>query len=108
MMSELDSWWVHTVQVATYLGAGSAGDQYAAPVAKAAWVEDVQKLVRDTKSGEETVSSSTVCGPLSDSAVYLPGSLVTLPSGRTARVLSLGYLDSGGLGGLDHIEVSLT
>jgi hypothetical protein len=106
-MSELGSWWVHTVAVETYLGSGAYGDQWATAVPALVWVEDVTKLIRDS-SGTEVVSTSRIFGELSLAAEFALGSLVTTSSGRQSRVLGLARLDSGSLGNLDHIEVSLS
>lgn len=106
--AELAGWWVHTVTVKTSLGASAYGDRFAAPTPPVpCYVEDDIHLVRDA-DGNEVVSSTTVRADLSKAALFTVGSLVTTPTGREARVIALARLDTGSLGGPDHMEAHLS
>lgn len=99
--------WIHTVTVKTYLGASAYGDRYAAPSQPIpCFVEDDVKLVRDT-DGNEMVSTTTVYADLAKAALFPPGSLVTTPAGREARVIGLGREDAADPD-LDHCVIHLT
>ncbi|HJQ00083.1 MAG TPA: hypothetical protein VJ851_00655 [Jatrophihabitans sp.] len=107
-MGDLDCFWVHEVQVSPYLGtSGRAGDLWDTAVPVMCWVEDAVKLVRDS-NGAEVVSTATLAADLADAAPFTVNAKVLLPSGREARVLTVGRGDSGALGLPDHIEVALT
>ncbi len=105
-MSDIDVFWVHTVTVAALTGAGGMGDTYAAPVAVACFVEESRKVVRGP-DGAEVVSEATLYAP-AGTASLTPGSLVTLPSGRVATVITTATHDSGDLDLIDHVEAALT
>lgn len=105
-MSDLDSWWIHTVAVETFLGSGAYGDKFADAAPALVNVEDVTKLVRDS-SGSEVVSSTTVRGDLTLTPMFALGSLVTDSSGHEARVISLSRFQDPDLG-MDHFEASLS
>lgn len=98
---------VNTVRVTTLNGEGAYGPQYATPQTVECWVEDGQQLVRDSR-GNEVVSSASVKATLDKAPLFTPGSRVEMPN-RTATVITVNVLDSGGLmPDLDHIEVQLT
>lgn len=105
-MSELDSWWIHTVAVESKLGSGAYGERFSDPAPVLCRVDDDVNLIRDA-SGSEAVSSSTLFAPLSLADLFPLGSLVTTSSGHEARVLGIERHD-GDPGGLDHIEVHLS
>jgi len=98
-----------TIRVEAYEGSGGYGDVFAAPVdVGLCVVDDTTRTVRvqtADAAGAEAVSSTTVFAP--PSAVAPPGSRVTLPSGRTARVLAVSHLDAHGLPLPEHTELSL-
>jgi len=98
-----------TVTVEAYQGSGAYGDVYAAPATVTPCVvEATRRLVRvqtQDAAGAEAVSSTTVYAP--PDTVAPPGSLVTLPSGRVARVLAVAVLDDHGIGLPSHLEISL-
>lgn len=107
-MTEAAFWFVHTVTVDTYLGTRNGVASFDTGNERSCWVEETTDLVRDA-NGVEVTSSAKVFGPLDDRTVYPVGSKVTLPSGRTARVLALSVFDSGSLDlELDHVEAHLT
>jgi hypothetical protein len=101
-------WWVNTVTVEQYLGVGAnAASKFAAPASVACWVEDGNKLIRDSQ-GAEVVSSAAIHGPLDQAALFPVGSKVTV-NGRTSRVLTLDRLDATGLAaGASHFVAHLT
>lgn len=102
------NWYVHMVTVETYEGSGAYGPAYTTAEQVRCWLEDGNKLVRDSE-GNEVVSSTELFVPLAQASLFTVGSRVTLPSGRTASVLSAATFDSGSLNlGLDHAEVALT
>jgi hypothetical protein len=107
-MSEAAYWWVNQVQVQTFLGRGTFGDQWAASQTVDCWVEAGSKLVRDA-SGTEVVSTAAVHGPLSDAGKFTVGTKVATPGAAAARVLTLDRFDSGTLNlQLDHFVAHLT
>lgn len=97
------------VVVEAYQGSGAYGDVYATSVdVTPCVVEDTRRLVRvqtQDAAGAEAVSSTTVYAP--PDTVAPPGSLVTLPSGRVARVLAVAHLAAHGLPLPEHLELSL-
>jgi hypothetical protein len=102
---ELDDFLVHTVTITPKVGDGAYGAQFGAPVPDVpAWVDDTRRLVRDA-DGAEVVSSSTVF--LRTGTDCPPGSLIALPSGRSAEVIAVAVRDSGPLDLPDHVEVSV-
>jgi hypothetical protein len=112
-MSELDEFYVHTISVQTLIGSGAYGDVFADPVTLSpdtdtgVFVDDKRRLVRSA-SGEETVSETTLFGRPALAAVIVAESLVTLPSGRVATVITTSALDSGAMDLPDHFEANLT
>ncbi len=113
-MSELAEFMVHTVTVQPMLGAGGMGAIRGAPMTLSpgadggVFVDDRRRLVR-ALDGTEVVSETTVHDVnLDHAALFTPGSLVTLPSGRVATVIVIAVHDSGDLDLPDHLEVALT
>jgi hypothetical protein len=98
-----------TISVEAYEGSGAYGDVYAAPVdVTPCVVEDTRRLVRvqtQDAAGAEQVSSTTVYAPLE--ATVPPGSRVTVPSGRVARVLAAARVEAHGLPLPEYLELSL-
>lgn len=98
-----------TIKVQAYQGSGAYGDAYAAPAdVDRCVIDDTTRVVpvqtQDTE-GVTAVSGTTVfCPP---GTVAPPGSLVTLPGGRTAKVLSTSALDAHGLDLPEHVELAL-
>lgn len=105
-MSDLDDFYVHTVTVRTLTGTGGMGNVYATPFPLACFVDDVVRLVRGPDAAE-VVSSSTVYAP-AGTTTLTPGSLVTLPSGREATVITSANRTSGALELPDHVEAACT
>jgi len=104
---DLADFYVHTISVQTLTGTGGMGDTYADPVDRACFVDDKRRLVRSS-SGEEVTSETTIFGPPALSEVVVAESLVTLPSGRVATVITTSNLDSGAMDLPDHFEANLT
>ena len=104
-VDDFDSFWVHAVTVQAFTGTGGMGNTYAAPAPLLCFVDDKRKLVR-SPSGAEVISETTIYAP---AGTVLPeGSLVTLPSGRVATVITTAARDSGVLDLPDHVEAALT
>ncbi|MCX5587544.1 hypothetical protein [Streptomyces erythrochromogenes] len=95
----------HEVTIEAYLGDTSTGPSYAAPVTARAYVEEKAKTVRG-RDGEEVTASTTVW--LLPTQECPPESRVTVPTGRTASVITSSLYDGGGLPTPDHREVTLT
>ncbi|MBG0560724.1 hypothetical protein [Actinoplanes aureus] len=98
-----------TIRVEAYEGSGAYGDVYGSPVdVGPCVVDDTNRVVAvqtQDAEGTEAVSSTTVfCPP---DANVPPGSRITLPGGRTARVLATSRLDAHGLPLPEHVELSL-
>ncbi|MFF5228447.1 hypothetical protein [Dactylosporangium sp. NPDC000521] len=98
-----------TIVVEAYAGSGGHGELYAAAVAVTPCViEDTRRRVRvqtADAAGAEQVSSTTVYAPLNTAAP--PGSRVTLPSGRVARVLAVSDITAAGHDLPEHVELNL-
>jgi len=113
MSDELTDFYVHTITVQTLTGSGGMGDTYADPVTLSpdtdtgVFVDDKRKLVRSS-SGEQVISETTIYGRPNLIAVLLEESLVTLPTGRVATVITTGARDSGALDLPDHVEAACT
>ncbi|SNS43657.1 hypothetical protein SAMN06309944_0250 [Micrococcales bacterium KH10] len=105
--AEFDEFWVHTVTVRTLIGTGAYGDVHAEPVEVTCFAEDKRRLVRNS-DGKEVISETTLSGPVERSLIWTPGSLVTLPSGREATVITTSTFTSGDLDLPDHSEAVLT
>jgi hypothetical protein len=103
---DLDDFWVHTVSVEMFLGAGAYGDIYAAPVNVLGFMDGSRKLVRGA-NGEQVVSESTfytypITGPL-----FATDSRVTQGT-EVSYVIKNNTNDSGALGLPDHAAINLT
>ncbi|WP_194522344.1 hypothetical protein [Cellulosimicrobium sp. JZ28] len=100
---EFDDFLVHTVTVVPLIGSGGMGDVHGPPVAGVpCLVDETTRMVRD-RTGAQVVSSATVYARTTAPAAP-PGSLLTLPSGRTAIVLAEARRTSGPLDLPDHVE----
>lgn len=96
----------HTVSIQPYAGtSGFGAPTYADATDVACFVEDRTRLVT-TPTGDEVTSNATVIAPLDTVAPV--ESLVTLPSGRVARVITALRHDGGGLPVPDHLEIQVT
>ena len=104
--SAIEMFFVHSVDVQTYLGASGVGDSYAAAVSVACFIDDSTHFVRSS-TGEEVVSNTVVYAAEADAAKFTVESKVTA-NGRVARVITQNSYDSGPLGLPDHVEVHLT
>ena len=100
-------WYVQSVTVDTITGHDAWGQPTVVPHTVACWLEDKVQLVR-SGTGEETVSSTTLYAALDQAAHFPAGSVVHLPSGRTAQVITCGTGDSTTGDELDGIAVTLT
>lgn len=106
-VSAIELFFVHTVDVETYLGEGGTGDIYAdPPVTVACMIDDSTHFVRNS-TGEEVVSNTIVYADVSEAPTFAVDSKVTV-NGRVARVILQNAYDSGSLGLPDHVEVHLT
>ena len=98
-----------TITVEALTGAGAYGDVYASPAAVGPCVvdESTRRVAVQTADaeGSEALSSSTVFAP--PDTVAPAGSRVTLPSGRTTRVLAVSRLDAHGYDLPEHVELAL-
>ncbi len=104
---DLDDFYVHDVTVRTLVGTGAYGDVHADPITVACFADDSRRLVRSA-DGQQVVSETTLYGPPARKLVWTPGSLVTLPSGRQATVITCAVRDSGDLDLPDHVAAALT
>lgn len=94
----------HEVTIEDYLGDAAYGPTYAAPVAVRGFLDAKTALVR-ASDGRQVVSGATFFCPL-DTACSTE-SRVTLPDGRTPRVIVVLRRDGGGLPTPDHLEIKL-
>lgn len=113
MSDDLEDFYVHTVTVQTLTGSGGMGDVFAAPLTLSpdtdtgVMVDDKRRLVR-SKDGSQVISETSIYGRPALATVLLEGSLVTLPSGRVATVITTADRTSGALDLPDHVEAALT
>ena len=100
---ELDDFLVHAVTVVPLIGSGGLGDVHGPPVAGVpCLVDETTRLVRD-RTGAQVVSSATVYARTTAPGAP-PGSVITLPSGRSSVVLAEARRSSGLLDLPDHVE----
>lgn len=98
---------VHEVQVKTFTGTGAYGAVHADPVTRACFVDEKRRLVRGS-DGDEVVSEATLFARRAHLADFREHSLVTLPTGRVATVITVADRNDGGMGAWQHVEVTLT
>lgn len=101
----VDLFTIHTVSVATFLGAGATGDRYSGAVSVAGFLDDGVTVKRDA-SGEESTSQTTFYTSLGEAHRFTPESIVTLGD-RVLIVEGVRYRDGGGLlSDVSHLEVT--
>lgn len=97
--------YVHTIQVETWLGAtGYGADTFAAPQNVVGFLSGTQKLVR-AANGDEVVSASQFYTDIAKQSLFMPNSRVTA-NGAVSRVISANANDSAGLLP-DHLVANL-
>ncbi|GAQ52063.1 hypothetical protein [Streptomyces acidiscabies] len=94
----------HEVTIAPYLGDTSKGPKYGPGVPVRCFVDEQTRGVR-SPAGEQVTSTSTVYADPGTTAPQF--SLVTLPSGRTTKVIQTKDRNGGGLPTPDHVEIQL-
>lgn len=100
---ELEEFLVHRADVTPLVGSGGLGDVHGPPIEDVkCLVDETTRLVRD-RTGAQVVSSTTVFAAVTAPDAP-PGSLLTLPSGRVALVLTQARRMSGPLDLPDHVE----
>lgn len=108
MTTGIEEFYVHTVTAKTKTGSGANGDVYTAPVTVTGFLDGKTKLVRAT-DGEQAVSESQFYCSVADGATFTLDTVVTLPNGTTAQVITVNSLEVGGLlAGVEHTVVYLT
>jgi hypothetical protein len=92
------------VTVEEYLGDGLHGPLYGDPQTVPCYIEAKTRVARAPDGREVTSTTQVFCdlGP-----AITTESRVTLPGGRTPRVLQVSEFDTGGLVPIDHMEVYL-
>jgi len=107
-MSELAEFMVHQVSVDVLTGSGGMGEVYAAPVTAMVFCDEARSLVI-SRDGRQLISDCTLYdADMSRQSTWVEGSLVTLPSGRKAKVITTNARTAGDLDLPDHLEVKLT
>ncbi|MFP8960034.1 hypothetical protein ACLIYP_05595 [Streptomyces nanhaiensis] len=86
--------WQHEVTVEPFEGSGAYGDVYGAPAVVACLLAEETRLVR-AADGTDTVSSASYLAEPDHRPP--PGSKVTLPDGRTTKVIRVDRPDGGSL-----------
>lgn len=104
-MSAISVFFIHTATVQTFTGTGPTGDLYAAAVDVKGFLDDGVVLVQSS-AGEQLVQKSIFYAALSDAAVFVPESRVTV-NGRACQVTAVRRRDGGSLGLPDHCEIEL-
>lgn len=94
----------HTVTVEPYQGASAYGPQYGTAATVVCFLDQQTRLVR-APDGQEVTSTSTFYAR--PGLVCPPESRVTLPDGRTTRVIARLDRSGGGMPTPDHVEVQL-
>ena len=125
MTGDITDFFVHTVQVETFAGAGANGPVYAPPATVTCYVDSSTQLVR-SGTGEQVVASTKVYCSVADADKFTPDSRVTqprnlypsdtlypsdglfLPPEKSAQVITTNQLDAPGLGLPEHTVVYLT
>lgn len=105
MTGGIEDFYVHTITVETFQGAGATGDVYAAPVSVPGFLEGKNVLVRDA-AGQQVVAASTFYCTTADGAKFTPDSKVTT-GGRVSHVISQNVNDAPGLGLPEHAAIYL-
>ncbi|MFJ8146045.1 hypothetical protein ACIQ6R_13325 [Streptomyces sp. NPDC096048] len=104
-MSRVPGWLLrHRITIEPYKGDSSTGPVYGPPVEVRAFVDEQTRAVVSA-GGEQVTSSSTAYARPGTKAP--PLSRVTLPSGRTTKVIAALPRDGGGLPTPDHVEIQL-
>jgi hypothetical protein len=104
-VSKVPGWLLrHRITIEPYKGDSSTGPLYGPPQQVRAFVDEQTRAV--VSPGGETVTSSSTayCAP---GTTAPPLSRVTLPSGRTTKVIAALPRDGGGLPTPDHVEIQL-
>lgn len=104
MTSPLTKFWVHTVSLARYEGAGSVGDIHATPESLQAFVIPGERLYR-TADGREKLASGTVFLPAGVNPPALQSEVTCAHPGLHGRVASVTVYDAGGLPLPECLEV---
>lgn len=113
---DMDEFFVHTAKVETFLGDGSNGPRFAAPVTVACFADDARRLVRSSPT-EQVISETTLYTSIDNVRLFVEKSRVTMINDpdsdditpqRTALVIKVNANDSGSLDLPDHLAVSLT
>ena len=94
-----------TLTVETFLGNGSLGPSYAAPVALPGLPQFRQNRLVRTAQGNEVLASSKVYAPLAHADKFTLHSRVTLADGRASTVLTVSRPDQFGLFGFVVVDV---
>jgi hypothetical protein len=102
----LSVFWIHTVPVQTFQGAGPTGDTYAEPVDRQGFLDDGVVRVQ-TPTGEQLVQKSIWYGPLTDAPFFILESRLVV-NDRPCQVTAIRRRDGGALGLPDHIEVEFS
>jgi hypothetical protein len=107
MADDITLFFVHTVTAKTRTGTGANGDVYSAPATVWGYLDGKYQLVRGA-DGEQAVSNSQFYCSVPDAAKFSLDTVVTLPNGNTAQVITVNSLDAGGLlEGVEHTVVYL-
>lgn len=98
-------WLRHTVAIEPYEGDSAYGPVYAGPVVVRCFLDEKNRLVRNSEGHEVTSTSTFYCRLGAINAP--PQSKVTLPDGRVTTVIAQMKRDGAGLPTPDHLEVQL-
>lgn len=94
----------HEITIEPYLGSTSTGPRYGPPTVVRCFLDEETRGVR-SPAGEQVTSTSTA---YADPGTDVPQfSRVTLPGGRTTKVIQTKNRDGGGLPTPDHVEIQL-
>ena len=106
-MDDITDFFVHTVTVETWAGAGAYGDTYQPPAQVTGFLEGKVSLVRN-KDSEQVVYNSIFYCAVADGPKFLPDSKVTM-TGRTnpGYVITQNVNDAPGLGLPEHAAIYL-
>lgn len=104
MSTPISKFYVHTVTVKPFLGAGATGDVYGPAQGVVGFFDGGQKLVRTT-SGEQVVTTATFYTDPSNADLFPPESEVTF-NGQVSHALTV-LQHVTGLDLPDHIEIAL-
>ncbi len=101
------AFFVHRVTVKTALGHDFSGELFSEEREVPAFVSATNRLIRSTNYAgtDQVVATATIRTSLEYADAFAPDSEVTLPDGRSGRVLEIAHNTDGAFGAWQHLKV---